>query len=598
MITPELSRPPLDREVRVETPEHVAVGYRLADLGSRFTALLLDALILLTALLGLMWGVPWVLGRVFAGAGSVFAGVGLGALILISFALSWGYFVYFEAFRDGQTPGKRAMRIRVVHDGGYPLTLQGAAVRNLLRAIDSQPVFTWLVGGAAMLMRGDTKRLGDLAAGTVVVREELPGTLPEEIAEVVGGAPAPRLDEREFATLSGYVARRAELPAEQRGRIAGKLAAHLERHAAWNRRLQPADAYLVALHQDESARRAALGTTAAGGSARSIELVRRQQPAWHELRGLVADARRAGGLKGLDEEAVSRFAALYRETSSDLARAHTYGGSPPLLYALERLVGAGHNLLYRRERQELAQAWEWVKSGFPALVRRCWRPIALAAALFYLPALLSFAAARGDPAFARSVLPVEMVSRAEYGVEREARGRGYVEVGDVFMPVMASGIIANNVQVTFFAFAGGIAAGLGTVLILVLNGLFLGATAGLFDHHGLSLYLWTFVLPHGVIELTAITIAGGAGLWLGSALVLPGRLTRREALERRGREAVGLIAGTTILLVVAGIIEGFVSPSALPRAVKLALAGLFALGLVGYLGRVKSEGRRVKGGLS
>src|SRR5690606_10107632 len=100
-----------------------------------------------------------------------------------------------------------------------------------------------------------------------------------------------------------------------------------------------------------------------------------------------------------------------------------------------------------------------------------------------------------------------------------------------------------------------------------------------------SLYLWTFVLPHGVIELSAITIAGGAGLWLGSALVLPGRLTRREALERRGREAVGLIAGTTLLLIVAGFIEGFISPSSLPREVKLGLASLFLIGLIGYLGR-------------
>src|SRR5690606_12630951 len=105
----------------------------------------------------------------------------------------------------------------------------------------------------------------------------------------------------------------------------------------------------------------------------------------------------------------------------------------------------------------------------------------------------------------------------------------------------------------------------------------------LFSAHGLSLYLWTFVLPHGVIELTAITIAGGAGLWLGSALLLPGRLTRREALERRGREAVSLIGGTTLLLLAAGIIEGFISPSPLPREVKLALAGLFAIALAVYL---------------
>jgi uncharacterized membrane protein SpoIIM required for sporulation len=151
------------------------------------------------------------------------------------------------------------------------------------------------------------------------------------------------------------------------------------------------------------------------------------------------------------------------------------------------------------------------------------------------------------------------------------------------MPVMASGIIANNVQVTFVAFAGGILAGIGTVLALVFNGVLLGGVAAAFANQGQSLHLWTFVLPHGIIELMAIAIAGGAGLWLGSALWMPGRRTRREALTMRGREAVGLIAGTTLLLIVAGLIEGFVSPAPIPRAAKLGFALLTAVLLALYL---------------
>lgn len=571
-----------DRVVHVETPEHVAVGYRLADLGSRFTALLIDGMILIGTLSALLLGLPLLFAFAFGDLSSPLAGWGLGALTLGAFALSWGYFVFFEAYRNGQTPGKRSMKIRVVHDGGYPLTLQAAAIRNLLRAIDSQPAFTWLIGGAAMLIHPQTKRLGDLAAGTVVVRERTTRLLPEEITSNSEALEPPRLEEAEFAALAQYLTRRDALARETRSRIAGKLASHLQRYGGWSRRTEAADEFLAALHRDELRRRAAAGTAVSSGSARSIALVRQQQSVWIRLRDLAERASRKG-LAGLSEAEISTFAALYREASADLARARTYGGSPELLQTLEQLVGAGHNLLYRPPRLGWRDAARWLASGFPALVRRRWRPILLAAALFYLPALLAFGGARLDAGWAREVLPVEMVARAEQGVEREASGVGYVEVEDVFMPVMASGLIANNVQVTFIAFAGGVLAGVGTLLILVLNGVFLGAVAGLFANHGLSLYLWTFVLPHGVIELTAITIAGGAGLWLGSALILPGRLTRREALQRRGREAVSLLGGTTLLLLVAGLIEGFISPSALPRQAKLLLAGLFAVALGVYL---------------
>jgi uncharacterized membrane protein SpoIIM required for sporulation len=246
-------------------------------------------------------------------------------------------------------------------------------------------------------------------------------------------------------------------------------------------------------------------------------------------------------------------------------------------------VGAGHNLLYRPARRSWRALKEWLTAGFPALVRRRWVPIAIAAALFYGPALATYTAVRVDPDLSRRLVSAEMMSRAEEAAAKEAAGHGYVEVSDAMMPVMASGIISNNIQVTFLAFAGGILAGLGTVLALVFNGVSLGAVAAVFANHGQSLHLWTFVVGHGAIELTAICIAGGAGLWMGSALLLPGRRTRGEVLVRRGSEAVSLIGGTTMMLIVAGMIEGFVSPSQLPRELKLGFAAIVAALLVAYL---------------
>lgn len=580
----------VDRRLEVETPEHVAIGYSLADLGSRFAALLLDALVLGSALAVLGVGIPWLVRRL-GEIPPALSGWGMGALTLLGFALAWGYFVYFEGLRNGQTPGKRRLGIRVVHEGGFPLTLRGAAIRNLLRIVDIQPAPSWLLGGVVMLLHPRTQRLGDMAAGTVVVWERAGARLPEESVAAADAAGPPRLSPEEFAALSGYIARRGTLSAEVRQRIAGGLAARLEPHAPWDRRTRTADGYLASLHEDEAARRAAGGEEAISGTRAAAALVRRQRETWAEYRTLLERAQ-SRGMSRLSEHEMSRFAALYREVAADLARARTYDGSPELLYTLEQSVGAGHNLLYRPALRSGRQLAEWLLRGFPALVRRRWRPIMLAAAFLYLPALLAFAAVRLDPPRARAILPAEIIARAESGVERDAQGTGYIEIPEIFMPVMATSIITNNVQVTFVAFAGGVLAGLGTVLVLVFNGVFLGAVAGLFANHALSLYLWTFVLPHGIIELTAITIAGGAGLWMGSAIVLPGRCTRREALTVRGREAVALLAGTVFLLFVAGIIEGFISPAPIPRSLKLLFAALFAALLILYLfaGRWASGG--------
>lgn len=572
-----------DRQVDVETPEHVAIGYELADLGSRFTAMLLDWLLIIAGQLGIVLGVL-SLARLF-GFENPITGFGYGVTIFVSFLLMWGYFMFFEGLRDGQTPGKRWLGIRVVHDGGFPVTMRGAGVRNLLRIIDMQPVPSWVVGGLSMMLHPQTKRVGDLAAGTVVVRDRTGQPIPEESARAAGAQPLgpPRLTDAEFATVERYAARRAELDGAVRADLSRKVLALVERHFAEDTRrwqLSP-DAFLVLVHDEETARRQAAGAGGRSGTAQATVLVRRQRAQWDEYQKLLDEAR-ARGLDELGEAKVSRFAALYREMAADLARARTYGGSPELLYTMERMVGTGHNLLYRPPTRSWRRFRGFAGGGFAALVRRLWRPIAIASVLFYLPAVLSFAAVRARPELAREVLPPVLLDRAEEAAEKEARGEGYVEVPEVFMPAMATSLVSNNVQVTFLAFAGGILAGMLTVYVLIMNGMLLGSVAGAFSNEGQSLHLWTFVLPHGIIELTAICIAGGAGLWLGSGMLLPGRRTRREVLVTRGREAVALILGTAIMLLIAGLIEGFISPSALPREVKLTLATLFALAMVSY----------------
>jgi uncharacterized membrane protein SpoIIM required for sporulation len=183
------------------------------------------------------------------------------------------------------------------------------------------------------------------------------------------------------------------------------------------------------------------------------------------------------------------------------------------------------------------------------------------------------------PALAAELLPDVMLRRAEAGAARKAAGRGYVDVAAEDRPLMASGIIMNNVRVAIACFAGGVFLGVGSLVLLAYNGLAIGAFAGHFANVGLLDYLLTFILGHGGLELFAIWVAGAAGFLLGRSVVAPGPLSRADALVLSGRRAVRMLGATALLLVVAGLIEGFVSAGGYDLGVRLA-ASATSLGLL------------------
>jgi uncharacterized membrane protein SpoIIM required for sporulation len=308
-------------------------------------------------------------------------------------------------------------------------------------------------------------------------------------------------------------------------------------------------------------------------------------PRWREFAGRLARAQRRG-LAALPEQEVSDFAARYRELTTDLARLTTAarGRDIDALLYLNRLVAAGHNLLYRERPVAARSIWRYITRTVPGEVRRSAGPIALAALLMFGPAVIAYVAVVQHPEIAPKFIPASMIERATNGVERAKNGDGYIPDPGIWRPVMATSIIANNVQVTYAAFAGGILAGIGTVLILVSNGISLGGILGLYQSKGILSLILAFVAPHGVLELTAICIAGGGGLLLGSALLVPGALTRREALVVRGRRAINLIAAASLLLIPAGLLEGFVSPQGWwTLSQKLIVSGLTAVALALFL---------------
>jgi uncharacterized membrane protein SpoIIM required for sporulation len=278
----------------------------------------------------------------------------------------------------------------------------------------------------------------------------------------------------------------------------------------------------------------------------------------------------------------------YRDLAADLARLRTAarGDEREEIFYLSRLMAGAHNLLYRGRALAVRDVLRALAVDLPAEVVRSWRPIALAAALLFGPAAIAYVAVVRDPATAAVFLPPQMLDRAEEGVRRAREGTGYIEDPQLFRPVMASQIVANNVQVTFAAFAFGIAAGLGTVLALVTNGVSFGGVFGLYASKGIARLLLAFVAPHGVLELSAICIAGGGGFLLAAALLIPGARTRRRALAENGRRAIRLLGASTAMLVVAGSLEGFVSPiPSWPLGAKLAVSGVTAVALVAWLAR-------------
>jgi uncharacterized membrane protein SpoIIM required for sporulation len=242
----------------------------------------------------------------------------------------------------------------------------------------------------------------------------------------------------------------------------------------------------------------------------------------------------------------------------------------------------------------LCAALRFLFTDAPREVRRSAGPIALAALLLFAPAAIAGVAVYRSPAVTAQLIPEGMLKRAESGVRRAKEDEGYIDDPQLFRPVMATGIIANNVQVTFAVFAGGVTAGLLSIALLVSNGISLGSVVGLYVSKGIGSLLLAFVAPHGVLELFAICVAGGAAFLVAAGMLLPGQRSRRRALIENGRRAIRLIGVSTLLLLVAGTLEGFVSPIEWwPLEGKLAVSGTTLVLLVAYLrgGRTPSVRR-------
>ena len=308
------------------------------------------------------------------------------------------------------------------------------------------------------------------------------------------------------------------------------------------------------------------------------KFINQRKSAWQRLEELLDLLDRAS-LRRLNREEVRELGRIYRRTASDLAIARAESRDPRLINYLNSLVIRAHGRIYRADAQGGKRIRNFFARELPRTFRRTWRYTALSFSVFAIFATFSFVATNLDPEFSELV----GVNPALREIYIETKTHWWESLNEEGNQIGAANIMQNNIRVTIMTFALGAMLGLGTIYYLAYNGANIASVLALTYQAGFGNDLVAFMVGHGVIELSCIFIAGGAGLLIGSAMILPGDLSRADALKTRGMEAVRLMMGVALLLVVAAIIEGFISPAPINPRIKFGIGALTGLALYSYL---------------
>jgi uncharacterized membrane protein SpoIIM required for sporulation len=315
----------------------------------------------------------------------------------------------------------------------------------------------------------------------------------------------------------------------------------------------------------------------------STRWLEKRKPHWAKLEALLNQSSKSG-LKSLSRSDLQELSLLYRQTAADLAAIREDRASVHYARYVNQLLVRAHNTIYSGHRASPKAVISFFTKTYPTAFRRHLRHVALATAIFAIAGLVGGVITYQNPDFKVKLLGPQMVET----IDRHQMWTHSI-VG--IKPVASSAIMTNNMSVGFTTFALGITAGLGTIYMMAFNGLLIGVIGVACYFSGMSLQLWSFVAPHGVLELPAIFIAGGAGLRIAQGLLFPGTLPRRDSLARAGSEAVQLLLGTIPILIIAGIIEAFVSPTGLAVPLKFSMAAALFVLLNVYLFGVGRQSR-------
>lgn len=296
----------------------------------------------------------------------------------------------------------------------------------------------------------------------------------------------------------------------------------------------------------------------------------RRRPLWDRLQVLLGQIESAG-LAQLSRNELQELALLYRQVAADLSvlrqdqTARTYAAH------VNQLLARAHHIIYSRRKTNLFTLLRFVRDEYPQIFHRNLGYVAASFLITLACGLLGEVLTSARPEFMHHFVGPEMIATME---QHQMWTKSVISVA----PMATSAIMTNNLSVSFMTFAGGMTFGLLTLFSLFNNGMELGVIGAACHHYGMSLALWSFVAAHGSLELPSIVIAGGAGLRLGHAMLFPSGYHWRDSVARGGMEATRLVSGIIPLLVIAGCLEGFFSPSHAPVWLKFSVGGvLFVL---------------------
>jgi uncharacterized membrane protein SpoIIM required for sporulation len=326
------------------------------------------------------------------------------------------------------------------------------------------------------------------------------------------------------------------------------------------------------------------------------QFIAENRPQWRKFEKML-EAAESAGLSGLSHSELKDFGFLYRKVSSDLVHVRSVTSNAELTEYLNNLVSRGYAKVYSGRSLRLGAIFEFFMRGFPRELRARFAYLLLSAAVFLGGIAFGFLAVTFDQKSRYYLMSPEHVhtSPAEHArkaLEAEEHGGRLTSAGHASF--LSTFLFTNNIRVGLLAFASGITLGIGTVLVLAFNGAMLGSVAAAYHESGVTLFFYSWVLPHGVMELTCIVIAGAAGLLLGRAVLWPGEYSTTDSLRIRGRSALILVLGTIPVFIFAGLIEGSLSqinPPTIPYWFKLAVAaatGAFLILYLGFAGRAPS----------
>jgi uncharacterized membrane protein SpoIIM required for sporulation len=325
----------------------------------------------------------------------------------------------------------------------------------------------------------------------------------------------------------------------------------------------------------------------------NIPFVQERKERWSRLDDLL---RKAGKTKlnTFTKKELLEFCTLYQQAASDLALAKTQKLPEDLVYFLNDLVSRAYHLIYRTEKTTLHQLKQLFSVEYPELIRKNWKVLLFSILLLGFGWVLGFFGYLTGPEVVAGFLPKDFTDHFIKGYQNNTWFNEPLNA----RPFVSSWIMFNNIRVAIGAFAGGMLLGTLTFYMLVFNGFILGAISAGFWNKGYFLSFWAMILPHGVIELTAICLAAAAGFLLAQTIFFPGIYSRSDALKIHGISAIKLMFATILLFIVAGLIEGFlstISTKIIPESYRLIFAGFTAAFLLWYFLRkpVGKAGERV-----